>query len=67
MIDNEKEVSNPFQSLDIVEVTKNDEMVEERTIGVMKDFVEPESALAFGLPKWTLEPPQVVIRKKQKL
>ena len=29
------------------------------------DYTEPSSAFALGLPSWSLEPPQVVVRKRR--
>ena len=28
-------------------------------------YVEPKSVFAEGLPEWTIEPPQVVVRRKR--
>ncbi len=33
----------------------------------VSNYVEPESVFAQGLPEWSIEPPQVVVRRRKKI
>lgn len=54
--------SMPFQSID--ETAATDNTVMEKKLNI-KSFDEQKSVFAEGLPAWSIEPPQVMVRRKK--
>lgn len=64
--DEKKEVAPAFTPVNEVKA-EEPEVKAPEVVKPVNNYVEPESVFAQGLPEWSVEPPQVVVRRRKKI
>ena len=64
--DEKKEVAPAFTPVNEVKA-EEPEVKAPEAVKPVNNYVEPESVFAQGLPEWSVEPPQVVVRRRKKI